>query len=126
MAKKSWDLLHRSCWVTLQISTWRTSPWMEVTLALTYVWWIKECTLTTTSNDLIVIGQKDFFIHYAAWPDFHKSKRLFHSLCSFLKIFLAKEYVWYSLNLSLLLRENGRRKKIYTNVIIVCLNLYCL
>ena len=30
MARKSWDLLHRSCWVTPQIHTWRTSPRMEV------------------------------------------------------------------------------------------------
>ena len=29
-ARKPWDLLHRSCWVTPQIHTWRTSPRMEV------------------------------------------------------------------------------------------------
>ena len=32
MARKSWDLLHRSCWVTLEISTLRTSPRMEIPL----------------------------------------------------------------------------------------------
>ena len=33
-ARKSWDLLQRSCWVTLKISTLRTSPRMEVFLTL--------------------------------------------------------------------------------------------
>ena len=32
MARKSWDLPFRSCWVALEISTLRTSPWMEVPL----------------------------------------------------------------------------------------------
>ena len=31
-ARKSWDLLHRSCWVGPRISTLRTSPRMEVPL----------------------------------------------------------------------------------------------
>ncbi len=31
-ARKSWDLLHRSCWVTPQMATWHTSPRMEVPL----------------------------------------------------------------------------------------------
>ena len=34
--RKSWDLLHRSCWVTLEIHTLRTSPRMEVPLTKTY------------------------------------------------------------------------------------------
>ena len=34
MARKSWDLLHRSCWVALEIHTWRTSLWMEIPLLL--------------------------------------------------------------------------------------------
>ena len=29
-ARKSWDLLLRSCWVTLEISTWRISPRMAI------------------------------------------------------------------------------------------------
>ena len=33
MARKSWYLLHRSCWVTLEISTLLTSPRMEIPLA---------------------------------------------------------------------------------------------
>ena len=33
-ARKSWDLLHRSCWVTFEISTLRTSPRMKVPLLL--------------------------------------------------------------------------------------------
>ena len=32
LARKSWDLLHRSCWVSLEISILRTSPRMEVPL----------------------------------------------------------------------------------------------
>ena len=36
-ARKSWDLLNRSCWVTLQIHTWRTSPRMEVPLLCTWI-----------------------------------------------------------------------------------------
>ena len=35
-ARKSWDLLHRSCWVALEIHTLRTSPRMEV--PLDYSW----------------------------------------------------------------------------------------
>ena len=33
MARKSWDLLHRSCWAALEIHTLRTSPRMEVPLS---------------------------------------------------------------------------------------------
>ena len=37
-ARKSWDLLHRSCWVTLEIHTLRTSPRMEVPTLPSYFW----------------------------------------------------------------------------------------
>ena len=37
MARKSSDLLHRSCWVALEIHTLRTSPRMEVPLGTIYV-----------------------------------------------------------------------------------------
>ena len=35
--RKSWDLLHRSCWVAPEISTLRTSPRMEVPLVVYYI-----------------------------------------------------------------------------------------
>ena len=33
--RKSWDLLHRSCWVALKIHTLHTSPRIEIPLGLT-------------------------------------------------------------------------------------------
>ena len=42
MARKSWDLPHRSCWVALEISTLRTSPRIEVPLVCAYCEAVKE------------------------------------------------------------------------------------
>ena len=37
LEQKRLDLLHRSCWVTLEVSTLRTSPRMEVPLVVAYL-----------------------------------------------------------------------------------------
>ena len=56
-ARKSRDLLHRSCWVTLEIYTWHTSPRMEVPLDLTYIIVYKNTVLLWISADGSILVQ---------------------------------------------------------------------
>ena len=60
MARKSWYLLHRSCWVGPGIETLRTSPRMEVPLNTTCL--TKAVNRTKICKIKIIKSIKDYFL----------------------------------------------------------------
>ena len=94
MARKSWYLLHRSCWVGPGISTLRTSPRMEVPLFSTYtVSWMLNPEFQIFNLPLTLFNLCFIFL-YGLQIDSNYMIIFFSEICVPLKTLRSKLQFW--------------------------------